>query len=101
MLGGGGRHRDDGDADAVAPRDFLQIVDIVDRDAAARLLADLLAQIVEQREDLETFLAKPGIVGKREAEIARAHDRDAQLAIEPEDLTQMALEVANVVADAA
>ena len=37
------RHGDHGDADAVAPRDLLQVVDVVDRHAAARLLADLLA----------------------------------------------------------
>ena len=44
---------------------------------------------------------KPGIVGQREAEVARAHDGDAQLAIEPEDLAQVALQVPDVVADAA
>src|SRR6185295_18002175 len=95
------RHGDDGDADAFAPRDFLEIVDVVDRHAAARLLADLLAQVVEQRRDLEAFLAEPGIVGEREPEIAGAHDRDAQLAVETENLPEMALEIADVVADAA
>ena len=44
---------------------------------------------------------KPGIVGEREAEVAGAHDGDAQLAIEAEDLPQVALQVADVVADAA
>ena len=44
---------------------------------------------------------KPGIVGEREAEVAGAHDRDAQLAIEAEDLAQVALQIADVVADAA
>ena len=97
----GGRHGDDGDADAVAPRDLLEIVDVVDRHAAARLLADLVAQGVEQRRDLEPFLAEAGIVGEREAEVAGAHDRDAQLAIEAEDLPQVALQIADVVADAA
>ena len=58
-------------------------------------------QGVEQRRDLEAFLAEPGIVGEREAEIAGAHDRDAQLAIEAENLAQVALQIADVVADAA
>ena len=62
-----GGHGDDGDADAVAARELLQVVDVVDRHAAARLLADLLAQVVEQRADFEPFLAEPGIVGEREA----------------------------------
>ena len=44
---------------------------------------------------------KPGIVGEREAEVAGAHDRDAQLPIEAEDLAQMPLQIADVVADAA
>ena len=44
---------------------------------------------------------KPGIVGEREAEVAGADDRDAQLAIEAEDLAQVALQIADVVADAA
>ena len=101
VLRGRRRHGDDGDADAVAPRDLLQIVDVVDRHAAARLLADLLAQVVEERRDLEAFLAEARIVGEREAEVAGAHDRDAQLAIEAEDLAQVALQIADVVADAA
>ena len=73
----------------------------MDRHAAARLLADLLAQRVEERRDLEAFLAEARVVGEREAEIAGAHDRDAQLAIEAENLPQMALQIADVVADAA
>ena len=43
VLRGRRRHGDHGDADAFAPRDLLQVVDVVDRHAAARLLADLLA----------------------------------------------------------
>ena len=85
----------------VAARELLQIVDVVDRHAAARLLADLRAQVVEQRGDLEAFLPEAGIVGEREAEIAGADDRDAQLAIEAENLAQVALQIADVVADAA
>src|SRR6185436_13958987 len=80
---------------------FLQVVDVVDRDAAARLLADFLFQRVEQRRDLEPFEAEAGIVGEGEAEVAGAHDRDAQLPIEAEDLAQVALQIADVVTDAA
>src|SRR5438445_2719312 len=76
-------------------------MNVVDRHAAARFLTDLRAQVVEERDDLEAFLPESGIVGEREAEIAGAHDRDAQLAIEAEDLAQMALQVADVIADAA
>ena len=51
--------------------------------------------------DLEPFLAETRIVGEREAEVAGAHDRNAQLAIEAENLPQMAFEIADVIADAA
>src|SRR5262245_13522629 len=101
VLGGGGGHGDDADADGVAPRDLLQIVDVVDRHAAARPLAHLRAQVVEERDDLEAFLAKARVIGQREPEVAGAHDRDAQLAIEAEDLPQVALEIAHVIAHAA
>src|SRR5262249_32914875 len=87
--------------DPLAARDLLQVVDVVDRHPAARLLTDFLSEIVEQRRDLEAFLAESRIVGEREAEIAGAHDRDAQLAIEAQDLSQMALQIADVVPDAA
>src|SRR5262245_6137924 len=95
------RHGDDGDADAFATRDLLQIVDVVDRDAAARLLPHLLAQVVEERRDLEPLLAETGIVGEREAQVAGTHDRDAQLAIESENLPQVPFQVADVIADTA
>ena len=52
-------------------------------------------------DDLEAFLTEPGIVGEREAEVAGAHDRHAQLAVEAEDLAEMPLQIADVVADAA
>src|SRR5579862_774544 len=70
LLRGGGRHRDDGDADALALRDLLQIVDVVDRHTVLRLLPDLFFHRVEQRGDLEAFLPEAGIVGQRETEIA-------------------------------
>src|SRR5262249_3237602 len=73
----------------------------VDRHAAARPLPDLGAEIVEERRDLEAFLPEAGIVGEREAEIAGAHDRDAEFAVEAENLPQVPFEIADVVADAA
>ena len=82
--------------------DLLQIVDVVDRHAAARLLADLRrSSVSNSADDLEAFLAEARIVGQRQPEVAGAHDGDAQLAIEAEDLPQVALQVADVVADAA
>src|SRR4029079_17702779 len=60
-----------------------------------------LVEDVEERDDLEAFLAETRVVGQREPEIAGAHDRDAQLAIEPEDLPQVPSQVLHVVADAA
>ena len=75
LLGRRGRHGDDGDADAVAARDLLQIVNVEDRDAGTRLLPDLRRQRVEERADLEAFLAKPRVVCQRQAEVARANDR--------------------------
>ncbi len=56
---------------------------------------------VEERDDREAFLPEPRIVGERESEIAGAEDRDAHGAIEPEDHPQVALELLDVVADAA
>ena len=44
---------------------------------------------------------KPGIVGQRETEVAGAHDGDAQVAIEAENLPQMPAQILDVVADAA
>ena len=73
----------------------------MDRHAAARLLADFLLQRVEQRGDLEALLPEPGIVGEGEPEVAGAHDGDAQLPIEAEDLAEVPFEIADVVADAA
>ena len=58
-------------------------------------------QGVEQRADLEAFLAEPRVVRQREPEVARADDRHPKLAVEAEDLPEMPLEIADVVADAA
>src|SRR5439155_23621177 len=92
---------DDGDADAVASREPLEVVDVVDRHAAARLLADLGAQVVEERGDLKTLPAKPRVVGERKPQVACADDGDAKSAVETENLSEVALEIAHVVADAA
>ena len=62
---------------------------------------DLRAQVVEERDDLEPFLTEARVVGERETEIAGADDRHAELAIEAENLAQVALQIADVVADAA
>src|SRR5262245_32007532 len=51
LLGGGCGDCDDRDADTVALGDLLEIVDVVNRHAAARLLADLVAQVIEERGD--------------------------------------------------
>src|SRR5438094_3377473 len=83
-----GGHREHRDADPFALRDFLQIVDVVDRHAEPRLLPHLLGPVVEQRGDLEPFPPNSPIVGQREPEVAGAHDRHAQLLIETENLAE-------------
>ena len=45
---------------------------------------------VEQRGDLEPFVAEAGIVGQRQPEVAGAHDRDADAPVEAENLPQVA-----------
>jgi len=92
---------DDGDIEPLTPRDALQLLDVVDRHAAARFVPDLLARRIEERGNLEAFLAEAGIVGEREAEVAGAEDGDAQAAVEAEDLTQVAAQLFHVIADAA
>src|SRR5262249_52784412 len=94
------RHGKYGDADAFALDDLLQLADVMNRHPAARVFADLRAQRVEQRRNLEPFLLKAGIVGQRESEVAGADDRHAQLPVEAENLAQMPFEIADVIADA-
>ena len=96
-----GRHGDHGDVDVLLAHDLLQLLQIVNRHAAPRLVADLGIGDVEHRHDLEAFALEARIVGQRQAEVAGAHHRDAQLAIEAEDLAQVALQVLDVIADAA
>src|SRR5215831_3742368 len=101
VLGRRGRNGDDGDADAVTPRRLLKIADVVNGDAIARVLPDLRAEGIEEREDLEPFLTESRVIGKREAEVAGTDDGHAQLAVKAQDLSQVTLEVSYVVADAA
>jgi hypothetical protein len=93
--------RDDGDVEPLFPADTLQFADVIDGNSASRLVPDLLVRGVEERCDLESFLSEPGIVGERESEVAGAHDRDPQVSIETQDLTQMPPQVFHVIADAA
>src|SRR5262245_23077671 len=81
----------------LAPPRSAQVAEVEARHAAALHGADLAVADVEQRHSLEAFAAKPGIVGQRQAEVASAHDRHAQLAIKPQNLTQMALQILDVV----
>src|SRR5262249_19769758 len=85
-VGGDGDH---GDADPFTLDDLPEVADVVDQHAAARAPADLLLERIEQRDDLEPVVPEARVVGQRETEIARAHDRDADAAIQPEDLAQV------------
>ena len=79
-------HGDHSNVEPLLFCDTLQLADVVDRNAASRLVADLLVGGVEQRGDLEALLAEARIVGKRETQVAGAHDGHAQMPVEPEDL---------------
>ena len=74
---------------------------MANRHAAARVLPHLLAGRVEQRDDVEAVRAETGVVGQGHAEVAGAEDDDLDRAVEAEDLAQVALEILDVVADAA
>ena len=94
-------HGDDGDGDPFLAHHAPEGADVVDGHAAARPLADLLALAVEQRGNLEPFGAEAGVVGQRQPEVAGAHDRDPDAAVEAEDLPQVRAQLLDVVADAA
>src|SRR5690348_5553805 len=94
-------HGDHADIEAIATRDPLEVLHVVDRDAAARLVADLLAGGIEERRNLEAFFPKARIIRQGEPEVPRAHDRHVQAPIESEDLAQMPAQVLDVIADAA
>ena len=92
MLRRFGGHRDHGDADAFRRTIFFRsLMSWIGTPLATRW-PTLALGVVEHRDDLEAFLAEPRIVGQRQPEVAGAHHRDAQLAIEAEDLPQVALE---------
>src|SRR5687768_12783340 len=92
------RDGDDRDIEPLTARDFLELLDVENRDSPARLAADFLVGRVEERRNLEALLPEPRIVREGEAEIAGAHDRDAQAPIETEDLAQVPAEILDVVA---
>ena len=73
----------------------------MNRHAASGLLPHFRAQRIEQGRDLEAFLPEPGIVGEREAQVARAHDGHPELLVEAQNLAKVTLQVAHVVADTA
>ena len=56
-------------------------------------LPDLLAGLVEQRDDLEAVVAEPRVVGEGEPQVPRAEDDDALPSVEAEDLLQVAPQV--------
>src|SRR5215467_11994636 len=95
------RNGDDGDADAITPRGLFEVADVVNRYAIARVLSDLRAEGVEERENLEPFLTESRVIGKRKAQVAGTDDGHPQLAVKSQDLPQVTLEVSHVVADAA
>ena len=96
-----GRYAEHGDVDLLAFDEALEFARVANRHAAARVLPDLLARGVEQRHDIEAVLAEAGIVGQRQPEVAGADDDDLDAAVQPEDLAQVALQILDVVADAA
>src|SRR5687767_10953861 len=90
-------HSDDGDVEPPLFRHALQLLDVVNRHAAARLVADLLVGRIEQRGNLEAFLAEARVIGQGEAEVSGAHDRDAEMAIETQNLAEVAAQLLDVV----
>ena len=91
----------DGDPDVLAADDLSQVADVVDRHAGPRTVTDLVTRGVEHRNDLEPLFTEAGIVRERQAEVAGPHDRDADPAVDAEDLPEMPAEFLHVVADAA
>ena len=91
------RHGDDGNVQPFAAHHLLQLFDVVDRYPAARLVTNLFVGRVEERGDLEPFLTKAGVISEREAEIAGAHDRDAQVSVEAENLPEVLFQIVSFV----
>src|SRR4051794_5255977 len=80
------RYGDDGDVEPLAASDSLQLFDVVNGHSATRLVPNLVGRGIEERRNLETFLAKTGIVRQRQTEVTSADDGDSQAAVEPQDL---------------
>ena len=95
------RHGDHRDIEPFLPRHPFELADVVDRNAAPRLVTNFFVCRVEQSGDLESFLAEAGVVGERKAEVAGAHDRHTQMTVEPQNLAQVAPQILDVIADAA
>src|SRR5688572_1016583 len=95
------RNGDDRDVQPFPSNDALELLDVVNRHTATRFVTDLLIGRVEERRDLEPFLAESRVVGQCESQVAGSHDRNPQVPIEPEDLPQVAAQVLDVVADTA
>ena len=64
-------------------------------------MPDLFAHGIEQRGDLEPFIAEARVVRERQPEVAGAHDGDGDAAVEAEDLPQVPPQLLHVVAHAA
>src|SRR6188508_82881 len=95
------RNGDDRDVEPFTPGDLLQFLDVVDGHATSRFVSDLLVGGVEQRGNLESFLAESRVIRQSQTEVAGAHDGDAQMPIETENLAEVAAQVFDVIADAA
>jgi len=94
-------NRDDCDVEPFLARYPFELADVINGDAAARFVADFLVCRVEQGGNLEAFLTEAGVVGQRKAEVAGAHDGYPQMTVQPQNLTQMAAQILDVVTDAA
>ena len=100
-LGVWRRHGNHRNVEALLSRQSAQVLDVVDGHAASGFMPDLLVRHVEERGDFEALLAKAGVVGQRQPEVAGTHDDNAQAAIEPKDLTKIEAKLLDVVANAA
>src|SRR5687768_7016666 len=92
-------HGDDGDIQPLLPGHTLQLADVVNRDPASRLVANLLVGGIEQRGNLEPLLPEAWIVRERETEVTGTHDGHAQMPVESEDLAEMPAQILDVIAD--
>src|SRR5262245_50044183 len=93
------RHGDHRNVESLAPDDALEVLDVEDRDAAPRFVADLFIGRIEERRDLKPFLTESRIVRKGKPEVARPHDRHTQAPIESENLAEVTTQFLDVVAD--